>query len=149
MNWRRELGVRLFAGLLGAGMPYRVLDGSGSIEVALERDGCFVASEIPVTTPTEYEIGHLAKTLGAGFEHVVLVSTDQKTLTRVRAGALKALSPEQCACLSFPPPKRCRRFWTRSRPQSRQRRATDNGWRLNTKHARRRSELPPCVPCET
>lgn len=82
-----------------------VLDGSGSIDVALEREGCAVACEISVTTPTEYEIGNLAKCLEAGFAQVVLVSTDKKALTRARDGALKALSAEQCAHLSFLSPE--------------------------------------------
>lgn len=76
-----------------------VLDGSGSVGVALERDEISVACEISVIT--EYEVGNLAKCLEAGFTHVVLISSDPKALNRARKGAAKALPDADCARLTF------------------------------------------------
>jgi hypothetical protein len=78
-----------------------VLNGSGSVGVALERDEISVACEISVTTPTEYEVGNLAKCLEAGFTRVVLISSDPKALNRARKGAAKALPDADCARLAF------------------------------------------------
>jgi hypothetical protein len=114
-----------------------VLDGSGSIDVALEREGCSVACEITVTTPTEYEVGNLAKCLEAEFEHVVLVSTSRKTLNRAREAAAKVFSAEQRARLSFLSPEALPAFLD-VLPMA-ERVETINGYRVAVEH----KVLPP------
>src|SRR5262249_39123328 len=61
-----------------------VLDGLGSVDVALEREGVRVACEIAVTTTPEHEADNIQKCLAAGFDHVAVVSPDRKTLGRIR-----------------------------------------------------------------
>jgi hypothetical protein len=62
-----------------------VLDGHGHIDVALEGHGVTVACEISVTTKVEHEVGNLTKGLAAGFDYVVLISSDDRTLDLARA----------------------------------------------------------------
>ncbi len=72
-----------------------VLDGHGSVDVALERENVRVAVEISITTPTEHELQNLAKCLAAGFDVIVLVSTDEKGRKKMRTAVGKALDEEQ------------------------------------------------------
>jgi hypothetical protein len=60
-----------------------VLDGVGSVDVALEREGLKIACEIWVTTPLDNEIKNLQKCLAAGFHHVVAISANEKGLKRL------------------------------------------------------------------
>jgi predicted DNA-binding transcriptional regulator AlpA len=61
-----------------------VLDGHGYVDVALEREGLSVACEISVTTRVAHELGNLTKCLAAGFDHAVLLSSDERTLRSAR-----------------------------------------------------------------
>jgi Type IV secretion-system coupling protein DNA-binding domain len=72
-----------------------VLDGHGSVDVALERDSLRVAFEITITTPTAHEIQNLAKCLAAGFDVVGLVATDEKGRKRLRSAVHEALDEAQ------------------------------------------------------
>jgi hypothetical protein len=60
-----------------------VLDGLGSVDVALERDDLRIAVEIIITTPTAHELGNVRKYLSAGFGQVVLVAADAKAQKRL------------------------------------------------------------------
>ncbi|MHB1957463.1 MAG: type IV secretory system conjugative DNA transfer family protein [Acidobacteriaceae bacterium] len=61
-----------------------ILDGMGSVDVALEKEGCSIACEITVTTTVDHEVGNIQKCLAAGFGHVVLISSDRKAITKAR-----------------------------------------------------------------
>jgi hypothetical protein len=61
-----------------------ILDGLGSVDVALEKDGRSIACEISVTTSVDHEVGNVQKCLAAGFEHVVLLLTERKLMARAR-----------------------------------------------------------------
>lgn len=79
-----------------------VLDGLGSIDVVLEKQGCApVACEISVTTSPEHELGNAEKCFAAGFEHVLLVAPDQDTLGRVKACAASVLGRNQMNKIRF------------------------------------------------
>jgi hypothetical protein len=62
----------------------QVLGGSGSIDVALERDGRLTACEICVSTSSEWELGNIQKCLASGFETVLVISPEKKNLSRIR-----------------------------------------------------------------
>jgi hypothetical protein len=68
-----------------------VLDGVGSVDVALEREGLKVACEIWVTTPLDNEIKNVQKCLAAGFDHVVAISTNEKALKRLTAAIMSSV----------------------------------------------------------
>jgi len=68
-----------------------ILDGLGSVDVALERDGQSIACEICVTSTAAYEVGNIQKCLAAGFDHIITVVTDRSAFRRVQ-GAVEATS---------------------------------------------------------
>jgi TraM recognition site of TraD and TraG len=78
-----------------------VLGGAGSVDLALERDNLRIACEISVSSPTDYELKNIQKCLAAGFAHVVVVSSDQKTLNKIRRRATEELQAETLESVSF------------------------------------------------
>ena len=68
-----------------------ILDGLGSVDVALVRDGQSVACEICVTSTVAYEVGNVQKCLAAGFDHVVTVVTEKKMIGKIQAALLREL----------------------------------------------------------
>jgi hypothetical protein len=74
-----------------------ILDGLGSVDVALEKDGRSIACEISVTTTVEHEVGNVQKCLAAGFEHVVLLLTERKMMARGKEAVAAALGDEERA----------------------------------------------------
>ena len=59
-------------------------DGSGRIDVALERNGKRIACEISVTSTPGQEVKNIEKCLAAGFKKVVLCSPERKILESVK-----------------------------------------------------------------
>jgi hypothetical protein len=76
-RWATSKGYR-------ATIEQQILDGMGSVDVALERDGQSIAVEISVSTTVEHEVGNIQKCLAAGFGHVVLISGDRKTIAKAK-----------------------------------------------------------------
>ncbi len=70
-------------------------DGTGRVDLVLERGPLVVAVEISATTPAEHEVGNLLKCLRAGFARIVHVC-DAAT-RRLRIGELLAAqtTPEE------------------------------------------------------
>lgn len=68
-----------------------ILDGLGSVDVALERDGQRVACEICVTSTAAYEVGNVQKCLAAGFEHVFTVVSDARGRSKLETAIASAL----------------------------------------------------------
>lgn len=60
---------------------------SGSVDVALEKDGQAIACEITVTTTVEHEVGNITKCLAAGFDQVIVVASDKKALHKIQTAA--------------------------------------------------------------
>jgi citrate synthase len=75
----------------------QILDGLGSVDVALEKEGRSIACEIGVTTTVEHEVDNVQKCLAAGFEHVVLLLMDRKMVTKAKDASAAALSEEESA----------------------------------------------------
>jgi len=61
-----------------------VLGGKGSIDVALEKNGRKIACEISVSTTSEQELGNIQKCLASGFETVLVISPEKKSLANIR-----------------------------------------------------------------
>jgi hypothetical protein len=64
-----------------------VLDGNGSVDVALESDEKKIAVEISVASTVTYEIANAAKCLEAGFDEVVLVVKDAAKRAKIGKAA--------------------------------------------------------------
>jgi len=76
-RWAESRGWR-------AEIEQRVLDGLGSVDVALRKGEQSVACEIGVSSPPEEELKNIQKCLAAGFSQVVHVSSERKVTARVR-----------------------------------------------------------------
>lgn len=70
-----------------------ILDGLGSIDVALEKDGRCVACEVSVASTTDYEIGNIRKCLAAGTDEVVSIVVEHRTLGKLKAAVSKEIEP--------------------------------------------------------
>jgi hypothetical protein len=82
-----------------------ILDGLGSVDVALEKGGRRIACEVSVTTDPEHETGNVQKCLAAGFDEVILISSEKKTLIAVRHALVAALSTAQYRQVKFLTPE--------------------------------------------
>ncbi len=59
-------------------------NGNGRVDVSLERNGARIACEICVTTEKEWELHNTQKCLAAGYDVVINISRDRKTLDGIR-----------------------------------------------------------------
>lgn len=80
-----------------ATIEQQILDGMGSVDVALDRDGQSIACEISVSTTVDHEIGNLQKCLAAGFGYAVLVSAERKTIASAKEAAENTFSVAELA----------------------------------------------------
>ncbi|MDD5430674.1 MAG: type IV secretion system DNA-binding domain-containing protein [Candidatus Pacebacteria bacterium] len=79
-------------------------DGSGRIDVALERDGKKVACEISVTTTSDHELANIEKCLKSGYEKVIMCSSEKRTLDKIKQlVAEKFINAEKDKVLYFQP----------------------------------------------
>ena len=78
-----------------------VLGGKGSIDVALESDGQNIACEISVSTSSDQEFGNIQKCLAAGFETILVISSEKKTLANLREIANSHLKSSEIEHLRF------------------------------------------------
>ena len=62
-----------------------ILDGLGSVDVALEHDLASVACEISITSTPDHELQNVQKCLAAEFGDVVVLSADDRVLKKARA----------------------------------------------------------------
>lgn len=83
----------------------QVLDGLGHVDVALRKGDQAVACEISVTTGADHEVQNIQKCLAAGFQHVLLISTEKKTLNRVRQQVAAELGGPELARVRFGTPE--------------------------------------------
>ena len=87
-----------------AGIEEGTPDGNGRVDVSLERAGKRIACEISVTTGDEWEAHNVQKCLAAGYDEVIVCSSDTKNLQRIREQLEKKLTKNQMAkVLTFEP----------------------------------------------
>jgi len=67
-------------------------DGSGCIDVHLERDGLKIACEISVTSTDVQELANIEKRLAAGYDRVILYSPQENALKKVQKLVSQKLS---------------------------------------------------------
>jgi hypothetical protein len=78
-----------------------VLNGDGSVDLALEKSGQTVACEIAITTTIDHEFGNVAKCLKAGFPHVAVVSPKPERLEQIAAAVNAGLGAELAARVGY------------------------------------------------
>src|ERR1017187_9403357 len=89
----------------GVAIEKQILDGLGSVDVALEKGGRSIACEVSVTTDADHETGNVQKCLAAGFDEVILISSEKTVLTAVRHALVAVLSTVQYRQVKFLTPE--------------------------------------------
>jgi Helicase HerA, central domain/TraM recognition site of TraD and TraG len=82
-----------------------VLDGLGSVDVALEKGDLRVACEISVSSTPEQELGNVQKCLAAEFSAVVSVAADRSALRKLQQYITKRLDEAQREAVQFLTPE--------------------------------------------
>jgi hypothetical protein len=72
----------------------QVLAGTGSVDVALQRSDYRIACEISISSTSEYELKNIEKCLAAGFDQVVVLSSEKKTLAKIQKLLTAELEPD-------------------------------------------------------
>lgn len=80
-----------------------VLDGVGSVDVSLERDGVQVACEVSITTSAAWETKNVLKCLKAGYNHVWVISHPKNIsgMTAKIRGAVPAIEQAKIKVLTM------------------------------------------------
>jgi hypothetical protein len=78
-----------------------VLDGSGSVDLFLERDGQSIACEISVSTTIDHEVGNVAKCFKANLPQVAVICLDDERLEKIEAAVSGSLGSEQASSVHY------------------------------------------------
>lgn len=62
-----------------------VLEGTGYVDVSLERENLKIACEVSVTSTTDYETKNVLKCLAAGYDYALVVVSNQKKIPALQA----------------------------------------------------------------
>lgn len=79
----------------------RILEGTGRVDVSLSKDGLKIACEISVTNGRDYELGNIEKCLGAGYAHVLFITTDDRHRKAMEKLATHQLEEPDITKISF------------------------------------------------
>lgn len=79
----------------------QILDGAGSVDLLVERDGEAIACEVSITTTLDHEVGNVSKCLKAGFTDIVLLSVEEEKLEKLKAAVTNSLGAEKAAAVRF------------------------------------------------
>ncbi|MBI1818649.1 MAG: ATP-binding protein [Deltaproteobacteria bacterium] len=82
-----------------------ILAGAGSVDVSLEKGERRIACEISVTTETDHEIDNIQKCLAGGYETVIALSNDPKTVRRLKERSTAVLETKTQARVRFLQPE--------------------------------------------
>lgn len=111
-------------------------DGSGQIDVLLERDELTIAVEISVTTPTEHERNKISRCLAAGYGQVVVVLAKSKAVqSRSRGALLEGLQDEERQHLSILAPEEVPDFIAALAPLPEPSESLVKGYRVKVSHS--------------
>jgi Helicase HerA, central domain/TraM recognition site of TraD and TraG len=111
-----------------------VMKGLGSVDVALERDGVAIACEISVSSSVEQEFGNIEKCLAAGFEHVVAVSADKKTIAKLRQSVSGRLDEKDAGRVQFLLPEELFSFLEGIDAQASSKESTVRGYKVKVRY---------------
>lgn len=117
-----------------ASIEQPVLDGHGHVDVLLERNGMRVACEISITTSASHEFDNLSKCLASGFDYVILLSPEKRTLAAVEKDFLPELPEEQRARLRLLQPERLIAFLDQIQAQVSATESTVRGYKVSVNY---------------
>jgi hypothetical protein len=78
-----------------------VLDGHGSVDLWLERNGQNIACEISISTTIDHEVGNVAKCLKAGLPKVAVICSDEERLRKISKAVSGSLGAESAARVEY------------------------------------------------
>lgn len=123
-SWGQERGFL-------ATVERAVLEGAGSVDVALEREGYRLAVEIAMTTTPLHEAGNVRKCLEAGFDEVAVVSLKRQALSRVEAALRELAEEERSRIFLLSPEELLTHIDSRRAPEEK----TVAGYRVKVRHS--------------
>lgn len=106
----------------------------GSVDVALEKDGHAIACEICVTTTVEHEVGNIKKCLAAGFDQIVVVTSERKVLGRIKEAAFAEIGEAQLSAVQFFLPEDFFVFLDQFTAESKGKEETIKGYKVRVKY---------------
>lgn len=86
-------------------LEQQVFGGIGRVDVALEARSLRIACEIANTNTAQYEIQNIQKCLAAGFDEVVVISSDKKHLSNIRKNAESVIADSLFSRVHFLEPE--------------------------------------------
>jgi len=78
-----------------------VLDGQGSVDLWLERNGQGIACEISISTTIDHEVGNVSKCLKAGVPKVAVICLDEERLRKISNAVSGSLGAELAARVEY------------------------------------------------
>jgi len=78
-----------------------ILEGGGSIDIALHKGDTRIACEISVTSTPEQELGNVRKCLEAGYTQVVLLSSEKKQIAKLKKSLSERLTRDELGKVLF------------------------------------------------
>ena len=123
-----------------ADIEERILDGLGSVDVALRKGERAVACEIGISTSPEHELQNVQKCLAAGFDQVVVVSSEKRSLNQIKALAAAALPEEQAGKVAYCTPEELFDFLDGVEATSRSTERTVRGYRVKVRFGEAKPE---------
>ena len=111
-----------------------ILGGVGKIDVALERGEEKVACEISVTSTGEHELANVQKCIAAGYQPVLMLSTDKKALTRIQDFISPQLEPDVLESVSFLLPEELLSYMEHAQATAASSQQTIRGYRVKVNY---------------
>lgn len=111
-----------------------VLEGTGCVDVALEKDGRSIACEICVGSTPEHELGNVRKCLAAGFTEIVVISTERANLRKVKKLVEESINERDRNRVWFMLPDELLAFLESQQPQSPDQEETVLGYKVRVKY---------------
>jgi len=98
-----QLRIKDAAELLGfrVVIEKQILDGAGSVDLVLERDGAAFACEITITTTIDHEVGNVSKCVKAGFTQIAVIGVNEDKLAKVKGAVMNSLGSEVATNVTY------------------------------------------------
>lgn len=106
----------------------------GSVDVALEKDGQTIACEISITTTAEHEIDNIQKCLDAGFAQIVVITTEQRNLDKIKNAASVTLGEDRFSTVKFFLPEDLFLYLDQLAAENKNKEETIKGYRVKVKY---------------
>ncbi|HQT91600.1 MAG TPA: hypothetical protein PL001_06185 [Candidatus Kryptobacter bacterium] len=109
-------------------------DGNGRVDVGLEKDGKRIAFEVSVTTDEGHELHNVKKCLAAGYDKVVVVSSNTKNLERIRSLSAENLADGELSKVTILQTKQVPAFFEDGETLNANREETIKGYRVKLQY---------------